>query len=459
MIGADDIIAAPATAWGPAAVGIIRLSGRGSAALADRIYEGRRPLSSAPPRRMELGRVRGADTVLAVRFDEGSSYTGEESVELHCHGGGAAVARCMELLTELGVRVAQPGEFTKRAYLSGRLDLAQAEAVLGVINASSSEALAASRRALQGELSERLRALLDEATRARAMLEASLDYPEEIDESEGIARAIGALADEVCRVRSYCRAGAALRSGARVAIAGPPNAGKSSLMNAIVGSARSIVTAEPGTTRDAVESQCVIDGMPITLVDTAGIREGAPDEAERIGVARAVSEAESADVLIAVIDASDAERAHGQAADLAGSEAVANKMESGMIFWALNKIDSAPGGVDLARAILPPGEHAHVHLVSALTGEGVRELMASVRDAVLDGVPITEGYAVTSRVLSALASAADLVLRAASAHDAGDDGAAGSLLASAAQELASPLGADADAEMIDEIFSKFCVGK
>ena len=184
----NDIIAAISTAWGEGAIAVVRMSGAGCVALADRFFAGRKPLADQPPRRLVLGNVVDrahdetvvVDQVLAVGFAESGSYTGEESVEIHCHGGSAAAQRCLEILLREGARLAHPGEFTKRAFLSGRIDLAQAEAVLSVIRAGSDEALRSAERSLQGRLSSELRALMDSLTDYRAALEVRIDYPEAV---------------------------------------------------------------------------------------------------------------------------------------------------------------------------------------------------------------------------------------------------------------------------------------
>lgn len=442
----QDIIAAPATAWGEAAVGIVRLSGAGSTALVEAFFVGIRPLRDEPPRRMVLGAIRDVDTVLAVRFERGSSYTGEESVEVHCHGGGAAVAECMRLFLAAGARVAEPGEFTKRAFLSGRLDLAQAEAVLGVIRASSAEALEASRRTLQGELSAHLRELLDAAVTIRAGVEASLDFPEdEPTDDLASAASIAELCGKIERARDRCRAGMALDNGVSVALVGPPNVGKSSLLNAICGSDQSIVTAIPGTTRDTVRAQIIHRGMPMIFLDTAGIRDASDaDEVERIGIERARRAADRADVIAVVADASNIE----------ASRAVFDEaIESGRIVVAvINKIDLADGEVEWSGA-------SGAIRSSAVSGSGVEEIKDAVFDAMRGGATLSGSFAASSRVVSSLDAAAALAREAIAADAIGDAGLVGSLLGDLCEKLAAPLGADASEEVIDEIFSRFCVGK
>lgn len=457
MIAASDIIAAPATAPGEGAVSIVRLSGSGSAALVDEFFEGRRPLLSEPPRKMVLGAIRGVDTVLAVRFERGASYTGEESAEVHCHGGSAAAAACMELFLSAGARVAEPGEFTRRAYTSGRLDLAQAEAVLGVIRASSEEALAASRRTMQGELSSRLRDIFGAITDIAAEIEASLDWPDEVDEpTDDLARRLSDMTATIEALRERCRVGSVLRAGATIAAAGPPNAGKSSLMNALLGRERSIVSSTPGTTRDTVEAELSHGGFTFRLVDTAGLRD-TTDEVERAGVERSTRAAAEADVCLFVVDVSD-EAAALPSLEKFFSSIPHDARAKKIFFLARNKCDLPRG----PRAI-PSDVEARFDAsieVSALTGDGIGAMRDELARAVSRGVPASECFAATMRIVDALTGAADCTARAREALSVmRDAGAAGSLLVSAARYAAAPLGIDASEELLDTIFSNFCVGK
>lgn len=470
----DGVIAAIATAWGESAIAVVRLSGEGSVEIADKIFHGKsgKSLSEILARRMALGVVADAngpvvDEVLAVRFEEGRSYTGEESVEIHCHGGIAAVQRCLELLLDAGARLALPGEFTKRAFLSGRIDLAQAEAVLGVIRSKSDAALLSASRSLQGELSSRVRGLMDALTAFRAELEARMDYPEELDgqENSEISDGLEKLSMAASGLAGRCRAGLMLSSGVRAVILGRPNVGKSALLNALTGEQRAIVTAIPGTTRDTVTASAVWRGMALEFVDTAGIRE-ARDEIEGIGITRSLAAMEGADIRLVVIDS-----AEGMTAGDAEIISKAIEGDAGgappkkPTILVLNKSDLlTQAGPGTAYAAMRPQMTSTVGVkgirTSALTGDGIEALKDSIFELALGNVPAEEGYAATERMASALSEAASLIGDAKAAVQRADGiDAAGSLLAEASVSIAALLGADATEELLDAIFSKFCVGK
>ena len=454
---AEDIIAAQATAWGEGGIAIVRLSGEGCARLAGKIFRGRRPFEEQPPRYMALGALRTRagetfDEALAVRFPCGASYTGEESAEIHCHGGTLAAQKCVEELCALGARLAEPGEFTRRAFVNGRIDLAQAEAVLGIIKARSDEALKASARSLQGGLTAEIKKFMDELTELAAALEVDLDFPEEgegfISRGESETR-IKDLAARCASLVSKCRAGMLLREGARVAIIGRPNVGKSSLLNALLGENRAIVTAIPGTTRDSIEETFIYNGLPMRIIDTAGIRE-AGDEAESIGVSRSLKAMDEADVVLWVIDGSEPDLSCG----IGGEEF---RPPAGTLI-ALNKSD-LPQKITEAglRAGFPGSE---VVSVSAAKGAGLEDLKKTIFRRVSGGGTLSGGYAVTARQMECLTAAGKAIDDAAASieADAGCD-ATIACVAEARAALSSLLGTDAAEDLLDKVFGNFCVGK
>ena len=298
-------IAAISTALGHSGIAVIRISGPDAVNVARKILK-RQALDE--PSRMYLtslldsdGRV--VDRVLAVRFAKPKSYTGEDVVEIHTHGGVLAAKTCLELAIKNGAKLADPGEFTRRAFVNGRIDLSQAEGVLGVIQARSSEALHAAARTLTGELSRKAHRIHDEILRLQGNLEVQLDFPEGESANFDTASGLDGVISELESLISQCSAGLILREGVRVVIAGRPNAGKSSLMNALLGKNRAIVTDIPGTTRDIIEESIIIDGIPVRLTDTAGLRES-EDVIEAEGVRLALEAVSEGDICLYVIDSS-----------------------------------------------------------------------------------------------------------------------------------------------------------
>ncbi len=449
---AEDIIAARATAWGEGGIAIVRLSGRGSACLAGKIFHGKRPFEEQPPRFMALGTLRARDgavfdEALAVRFAEGASYTGEESAEIHCHGGALAAQKCVEELCALGARLAAPGEFTRRAFVSGRLDLPQAEAVLGIIKARSDEALEASARSLQGGLTAEIKKFMNELTNLAAALEVDLDFPEEGEgfiASGEIEAQMQELSSRCSALLSKCRSGMLLREGARVAIIGRPNVGKSSLLNALLEENRAIVTSAPGTTRDSIEETFVHKGLPIRVIDTAGIRE-ADNEAEAIGVERSLKAMNEADVVILVVDGSE------PALPCRLGEREVRPAARTII--AVNKCD-LPQRADI-REFQAEYPDAPVISISAKSGAGVDALKELVFSRVAGG-SLSGGFAVSARQMECLAEAGAAISEAAATLPRD---AATACVSEARAALASLLGLDAAEDLLDKVFSNFCVGK
>ncbi|MDH3209112.1 MAG: tRNA uridine-5-carboxymethylaminomethyl(34) synthesis GTPase MnmE [Burkholderiaceae bacterium] len=307
----QEPIVAIATAPGRGAVGIVRASGRDLQALVDAVCG--RALQPRHATYLALRDRQGEpiDQGLAIWFPAPHSYTGEAVLELHAHGGPVVLqlllARCLEAGAHIGLRVAMPGEFTERAFLNGKLDLAQAEAVSDLIDASTEAAARSASRSLHGALSNEIRTLRDQLVALRTLVEATLDFPEEeitfLHQANALERLAG-VTESIDNVLARARQGVLLREGIKVVIAGQPNVGKSSLLNALAGAELAIVTAIPGTTRDKVSETIQVKGVPVHVIDTAGLREDAhaSDEVERIGIARAWSEIASADAVLFVHD-------------------------------------------------------------------------------------------------------------------------------------------------------------
>src|SRR6266446_2848650 len=304
----SDVIAAVATAPGRAGIGVVRVSGKKLQQLASRL------LGGVPAPRLAVRAVfRGAagepiDDGIALFFPAPASYTGEDVLELQGHGGPVVLGMILRRCLELGARLAEPGEFTRRAFLNDRLDLAQAEAVADLIDASTEAAARSASRSLTGEFSAALGQLGEQLTQARALIEATLDFPEEDLEDLGardVREQVASLQRSVDEVMRRARLGAVLRDGLRVALVGAHNVGKSSLLNALAGQDVAIVTAHPGTTRDRIERSIDIGGLVLNVIDTAGLRATA-DEVEQLGIDRTLAAVGEADILLELVDATAA---------------------------------------------------------------------------------------------------------------------------------------------------------
>jgi tRNA modification GTPase len=479
----DAPIVAVATAPGRGAVGIVRASGADLQPLIQAVCG--RTLAPRQATLLPFLDARGhmLDRGLAIHFPAPHSYTGEDVLELQAHGGPVLLqlllARCLQALP--GARLARPGEFTERAFLHDKLDLAQAEAVADLIEASTEAAARSAGRALQGDFSRRVNALAERIVRLRTLVEATLDFPEEeIDflqqaDARGQLRAI----DEALRaVLDGARQGALLREGLRVVIAGQPNVGKSSLLNALAGAELAIVTPIPGTTRDRVSESIQVEGVPLHITDTAGLRpdEQAADEVERIGIGRSWGAIEGADVVLFLHDLT---RAGGDAGyDTAEREIAAKLPEGVAVIDVWNKADAAApvdastgaasGSSAGGRAPTGPEPAALPHQatrpevrVSARTGEGLDAL----RHALLEQAgwhAAAEGVAIArARHVQALREA-EAHLQAAADH-LDSPAPALDLLAEelrlAHHALGEITGVFTSEDLLGEIFGRFCIGK
>ena len=430
----------------------MRVSGPATRSIAEAVL-GRVP----PPRRAELHRFEdqaGAviDVGLALYFPAPHSYTGEDVLELHGHGGPVVMDLLLQRLLDLGARLAAAGEFTQRAFLNDKLDLAQAEAIADLIDSGSAQAARAALRSLQGEFSARVHELAERTLELRMWIEAAIDFPEE--EVDFLAdRALGVrmedLRERFAALAETARQGALLRDGLTVVIAGRPNAGKSSLLNRLAGYEAAIVTEIAGTTRDVLRERIAIDGLPLHVLDTAGLRE-AGDVVEAEGVRRAHAEMARADRVLFVIDSSDPEALTGLVADL---DRLPRDVPRTVV---LNKVDRSG---ETARVEAQPDGTVRVYL-SAATGMGLAGLRQHLKDCIGFHPSADGALSARTRHLDALRRARAHV---DAAHELLTGGHAGELVAQelrdAHRALGEITGEVSSDDLLGKIFSSFCIGK
>lgn len=454
---ATDTIAAIATAPGRGGIGVIRISGVALPAFAAAI-SGKQPL----PRVATLADFRAADgslidSGLLLYFPAPHSFTGEDVLELQGHGGPVVLQMLLARCLDLGARLAEPGEFTRRAFLNGKLDLAQAEAVVDLIDAATTTAAKSAVRSLHGEFSKEIHALLEQLIELRALVEATLDFPdEEVDFLEA-ADAFGRLdrlQQRLAAVFERARQGRLLQGGLHVVLAGQPNVGKSSLLNRLAGDELAIVTPVAGTTRDVVRGTLQIEGIPLHVIDTAGLRE-TDDEVEKIGIARTWREIERADVLILLVDArsgvGEAERAIlAQLPAQLARITVHNKID------LVDSADSADSTGERRGDLDNDGDRGLAIALSAKSGEGIDLL----RDALLRIAgwhPAEDVFIARERHLRALRSAGEHIVAARAQLPQLELFAEELRLAQRAlAEITGEFSAD---DLLGEIFGRFCIGK
>jgi tRNA modification GTPase len=442
---ASDTIVAIATATGAAGVGIVRLSGPRSLAIAEQVGGTR-----LQPRRAHHARFRDAggdiiDDGIALHFAAPASYTGEDVVELQAHGSPVLLQQLVARCCALGARMARAGEFSERAFLNGKLDLAQAEAVADLIAAGDVRAARAARRALDGEFSQRVDALGAALLAVRVQVEAAIDFADEPLDTLGNAALRGrmaVLAQSLEDLLASAERGRKLRDGLHAVIVGPPNAGKSSLLNALAGSDRAIVTDIAGTTRDLLRETVRIDGVELTLVDTAGLREGG-DVIEREGMRRAHAELERADLAIIVLDAREPD---------AGFRAIAAAIAGvPRQLWLHNKADLLE---------IPTALAGDAMLVSARTGAGLDRLHARLKALSLgDGGSGEGAFTARARHVDALRRAGGELRAAIDALAADQLDLAAEALRCAHDALGEITGRVVPDALLGHIFSTFCIGK
>lgn len=442
-----DTIAAIATPLGTGAVGIIRLSGENALEIAARVFSPYKlnSLKDAEPYMMYLGRLDCGgvkDRALAVFFRAPASYTGEDMVEFHCHGGAALLGHVLNGLLSLGARIADRGEFTRRAFLNGKMDLSDAEGVIDMINGESAAAVNAGYRLATGGTSAAVRALTAPLLDVIAHMEAALDYPEEMEEESRLTAkpVIDALIEKTRALLLTCRRGSIVKNGITAAIVGETNVGKSSLLNALAGRERAIVTEIAGTTRDSIEESVEWSGVTLRFIDTAGIRESA-DPVESLGIRRSRNIASSSDIVLLVSDGSRPNNAKK-------SELLKDVDEKTPVIEVVNKSD------------LMPKTKSSGFSISAKTGENIDALKDKIVETVLGENIDASGELITSlRHKEALERALTSLISAKENFDAVPAECTLLDLRAAYSAFGEITGDTADEKIIDTIFAKFCLGK
>ncbi len=460
----NDTVAAISTPAGSGGISIIRLSGQDAFNIADKIISGSKSgvlsafVSSMGDHTIAHGYVFDfgketpelIDECLVSKMEAPKTYTTENIVEINSHGGLSVVNKTLELLLSAGARAAEPGEFTKRAFLGGRIDLSSAEAVMDVINAKTENGRRAAISGLSGRVGKEILGICAALTEVLSGIEVSIEYPEyDFDEEVG-EKALVAIDGSLARLRALSDTysqGRIAREGIKIVIAGSPNAGKSTLMNLFCGSDRSIVTDVPGTTRDLIEEQIQLFGFPVTVTDTAGIRNTS-DVVEKIGVDRARDAVSGADLLLYVIDGSDP----------VTEDFVSNSAESKKIY-IINKTDVAE---DVSAIIKGLPSDVPCVCISALTGDGIDRLFGLIKEMFLLGsFDFTSQAVITSsRHKQLIDQACELLKKCVESKN---NGLPLDLVAEdlklATDSLCEILGRNISDEVIDNIFSRFCVGK
>ena len=446
MQPARDTIAAIATPPGTGGVSIIRISGGEALAIAARV-SGITPA----PRRATLAHIRDArgdtlDQALLLYYPAPHSYTGEDTLEIQGHGGIAVTQAVLATVLDAGARLAEPGEYTRRAYLNNKIDLAQAEAIADLINARSQAAVKAANRSLQGDFSRQIETLAADLLALRIYIEAALDFPEEeIDflREGDIAARLQGWGERLRTLLAQSTQGRLMNDGINLVIAGKPNAGKSSLLNALVGEERAIVTAQAGTTRDIVRETILIHGMPVNILDTAGLRE-ASDLVEQEGIRRTRQALNQADLILLLRD--------GSALDDRGDETLPPESADTPLLLAYNKADQTPPAVQ--------AQHADGLWLSAKTGAGIDALRDAIACAVGRDSREESPYIARERHLRALHQAERHYQHALAQLHASQNG---ELIAEdlrlAHDALGSITGAISSDDLLGHIFSSFCIGK
>jgi tRNA modification GTPase len=452
----EDTIAAIATPLGEGGLAVIRVSGAQALAVCDACFQslGRRPvrLSTVPSHTLHYGAIvrqgRRVDEVMAAVMRAPRTFTREDVVEISCHGGLLPAKLVLDALLEQGARMAEPGEFTKRAFLNGRIDLAQAEAVADLIHSRAELSLAAANEQLAGKLSARINHLRDDMMGVLAHVEAHIDFPDEDIAPDTRAQLVSRMERAVAFMDELLRGaneGQILRRGARAAIIGRPNAGKSSLLNQLLGRDRAIVSPIPGTTRDTIEETAAIRGLPIVFIDTAGLRDSG-DTLEMEGIRRGLKSIEQAELILHVLDS---------------SEPISEGDQQYLAQFASKKRILVRNKSDLP-ARLESVEGARAVNVSSLTGQGIEELKDAIRAMVWSGeITLNNAQAmINSRHQDALNRARSASLRVMEAMRRNESLDLVALdVRISVNAIGEIVGKTATEDLLDSIFSQFCIGK
>ena len=451
-----DPICALATANGMGAIAVIRVSGKNSKHLVSKAFS--KDLSSLPSHTVHLGWILSAsgerlDEVLATIFDHGKSFTGEESVELACHGSPYIQQLLLQRLVEVGCRLAEPGEFTKRAFLNGRLDLSQAEAVADLIAAQSKQAHQVALQQLRGRFSSELQQLREQLINFAALIELELDFAEEdveFAERSALKNLVSDVLQMVQRLAASFELGNAIKNGVPVAIVGAPNTGKSTLLNQLLGEERAIVSNIAGTTRDVIEEVLNIEGIQFRLIDTAGIRE-TTETIEALGIERSQQKIEQAKIILCLADSGDASNLQ-ETTEWVQSLKTLHPDKN--ILLILNKAD--------LKTTVNLNNQEEVLQISALTGEGILELKDKLVQLTLGDFSIQDETIVSNArhhaALQLTAAALKRAQEGLQGHTTAD------FIAMDIREAMRQLGhitgqIDIDTDILGTIFSKFCIGK
>lgn len=454
MVPVQDTIAAISTPPGQGGLAVLRLSGPDALAIAKLVTTFRFQMNDPPPNSARFTRVEQdgevIDEVVLTYFQGPLSYTGEDVVEISCHGGRYAATKILELLLLKGARQANPGEFTERAFLNNKLDLAQAEAVAGLIHARTEQAGKAAIRQLSGGLSDKVKAMRSKLLDLLALLELELDFSDEDVEFQTRASRRQQLLEvetELKQLLATFQRGRLVREGLKVAIVGAPNAGKSTLLNALLGEERAIVSEEPGTTRDVVEAHLLLDGIEVILQDTAGIRE-TEGKIEGLGIERTRRTLQAADLVMLVID------------EVAPQWPKIDEVSTtNKIILIINKIDLRVATAHPATPMPPEGvAFAATFEISAHTHAGIQKLLDSIVPMILSEHTVQDEIVITEARHNDCLNRAKLSVESA-ATQLSNPTLMASDLRDAVNALGEITGETIDEAILDRIFSKFCIGK